>query len=887
MIMRDAGPGFFLDWHAAFTAGHEVAGGKGWNLARLARYGFTVPAGGVLTAAAHAAFMEHNRIWQLAGRAVAMADADGLDAPSTGALLERLDAEIRRGSFPAEVEADLRAAGAGKGPLAVRSSATCEDGIGASFAGIHDSFLGVRGIDGVLEAVRGCYASLWTPRALAYRRRMNIGHAGVAMAVVIQDMVPAHASGVAFSCDPATGDGDVIVVNAALGLGEALVSGRIDPDRYELDIISFVPRIRTRSLGGGGRGDAVLRDADAVRLAVLVSCVHESLGDGAQHQDVEWALEAGRFVVLQARPVTGAVKRTYPALADQPETWSNANLRDAMPHVLSTLYWSSMRNIMELFFTAPLRAAGYTPLPGAPRIGLHAGRLYFNLSLLQWESFDAFGIRPASVNLTFGGHQPEISIAPGMPLSLRLARVWRTLRLGLAFWREKRHADALLGEMERRTGEWKDQVHACLSDAELTELAGRMRQDSLPFATRALLLNIGVGFSLGALVRLLEKSLPGRGTALANGVLAGSSGITSAEHGLQLMALAEQARDDADARAWFAATDYDPCQWRERLPAHSPFRRGLGEFLRAYGHRGIYELEVMHPRWGEDPTYLCDNVRALMDTDAAGVRRRQREKAAAAWAEIGSRMGPLRRALVAFAARRAAADARLREAAKSATVRISAASRALCEEMGRRLMARGAIERAEDVYHCARMELLALMSGDWDGSGLKTLVEERKARRAEFERRAAPDLVVDGSPRRAAPAAPVDGSRNTIAGMGVAAGRATGDVRILRHPSEAARLRDGDVLVAPSTDPAWTPLFLRAAAIVMETGGQLSHGAIVAREYGIPAVVNIPGVLDLVREGQRVTVDGDAGLVVFEAPGPAGRPEEPPTVRSRPARHSG
>lgn len=869
----------FLDWTKSFAAGATTVGGKGWNIGRLARYGFAVPPGGVLTAAACAAFAHHNGLDALIERASNQTTAENLDAPETIALLHTLRREIAHGVFPPSVIDELRRRLDTSKALAVRSSATCEDRRATSFAGIHDSFLNVRGFAQVLDAVRGCYASLWTPRAVAYRRRMSIPDSAAVMAVVIQDMAQACAAGVAFSCDPVTGDENVVVVDASFGLGDGLVAGHIEPDHYVLDMVSFLPRIRDKRLGakagtviakaGGGTafqsqpgraGNPALADADAVRLAVLVERVFEALGEGTQHQDVEWAFDGRDFTVLQARPVTVPAGRTYPELKGQAEVWSNANLRDAMPHVMSTLYWSSIRNMLDLFLCAPLRAAGYAPLPGAPRIRLFHGRPYFNLSALQWEMYDAFGVRPASVNDTFGGHQPEIALPPRAPLAARLARVCRAFRLGLAFWREKRSAAELLGELTRLTDDWQQRADAPAAERELVDISAEMREATLPFSMRALLLNTSVGFSLGLLARVLERRFPGRGSALANALLAGQQGITSAEHGLHLMELAELVRSDPAARAYFAAADYAPQRWEEVLPDGSPFKRRFREFLDLYGHRAVYELEIMHPRWREDPAYLLDNVRALIDTaDVAATRDRQRQTAAQAWREVRARIGIPGRTVVARLVERAAADARLREAAKSAMVRISTASRAVSRQTGRRLAARGILNDADDVFHCARLELLAVFSGDWDGTGLKTLVEERKARHAALEHLPAPDLVIDERPQRAVPA-PLSAA-GALSGLGVAAGSASGPVRIVRHPSEGAHLAPGDVLVAPSTDPAWTPLFLRASAIVMETGGQLSHGAIVAREYGIPAVVNIPGVLQILRDGQRVTVDGDAGKV--------------------------
>lgn len=204
-------------------------------------------------------------------------------------------------------------------------------------------------------------------------------------------------------------------------------------------------------------------------------------------------------------------------------------------------------------------------------------------------------------------------------------------------------------------------------------------------------------------------------------------------------------------------------------------------------------------------------------------------------------------------------NAERREMAKSVFVKIFEPTRLIFQEIGHRFADRGILIKPADIYHCTWHEIFTILHGYWDGKGLNVLVTERENNRKGMEKLSPPDLIIGNVPRFTAPVTITSG--NVIRGVGVAAGNASGSARLIYHPNEGGKLQAGDVLVAPSTDPAWTPLFLRTSAIVMETGGFMSHGAIVAREYGIPAVVNISGVMKIIKDSRLVTVDGDAGDV--------------------------
>jgi pyruvate,water dikinase len=409
---------------------------------------------------------------------------------------------------------------------------------------------------------------------------------------------------------------------------------------------------------------------------------------------------------------------------------------------------------------------------------------------------------------------------------------------------------------------------ARLTPAQLLDWLDRLGDRSLPVGHLAQLINASAGGWYTALQTILRWQMGDRGPALAAALMAGSGQVTSAAHGYRLFDLAQTARHDPAAREYLDAVPLDPHGWR-RLPETSPFRIALERFLADFGHRTVYEVEMANPRWNEDPGYLLEQVRFLLANPPS---RHPRDSAAAARSEAESELArhrlflrPLVRAL-AGPARRGAA---LREYGKSLMVALWELMRYLFLEVGRRLTAAGTLERPDDVFHLAYIDVEGYLRCEWDGRGARSLVADRREQLAAWQTETPPDVLIQDvagfSAHRSADGGAADFVSTTDAdtwtGLPLSAGQAHGPACILRHPSQGLRLRLGDVLIAPSTDPGWTPLFLRASALVMEVGGYLSHGAIVAREYGIPAVSNLPGILDAVRDREPLLVDGDAGRV--------------------------
>ena len=768
----------FLSWPEAYQAGASVCGGKGYNLARLARYGFRVPRGGVLAAGAPVS-------------------------------------EIRRG---------LDQLGLLEAKVAVRSSATAEDSARASFAGIHRSYLNVCGGNAVEQAAQGCIDSLQTLQAVTYRHRMGFGEEEVRCAVVICEMVEARCAGVAFSCDPATGRRDLISIDGAEGLGEAVVSGRVNPER------TIWRNQGGRLLREGGSAAGTLLPAPLEEeLAHLVRRVHWALGEGREPQDVEWAYDGEHLWLLQARPVTSMPRAGWPQTAALPRHWSTANLKDNLPGVPCELSWSSLSDIVEEALYAAQKAAGYRIPAGMEVVRRFQGRAFFDLTAIQWAFYDSFGVLPADTVKAIGGSQPVIPVPPDPlkgPPGRR--RSMAGLRLLSKIWNHSGKARSALESALNYQRSLQAIDWSALSRTGLQRAMAQVTNMQLAHLPVAGLANSCSGpwqLALDALVK--DADLIAR-------LQAGAGGVASAEPGYRL---------------------YDVAQGKATLE----------EFLHDFGHHAVHEADFLNPRWAEDPSWILEQLQFIRANRATGnPRETAAEVRRQAERELRRRFG-WRTPFVLWLVRKLRAAVAAREAAKSALICLGLPLRRIVLEIGRRLVAEGKLDALEQALHFALSDLDCWLNGYWDGAGARELARDRALRRESWLAETAPDLMTeepDGRMAESAQAMASPPESGTWSGIAVSPGAATGPARILYTPTDAARLQPGDVLVAPSTDPGWTPLFLRASAIVVETGGFLSHGAIVAREYGIPAVANIPGILTALRDGESITVDGSRGSVV-------------------------
>lgn len=793
-------------------------GGKGLNLGLMTRAGIDVPEGFCITADCHRE---------------ARAAAQGLARLTGPSLQSVLEAYARLGG----------------GPVAVRSSATDEDGAEASFAGQQETILGVTGDEALIRAIEQCWASLESERAVAYRAKRGMADDKAAMGVVVQKLVESEVSGVLFTHDPMDRDGRRMLVESAWGLGEMIVSGRIQPDRFHIDrqtgeIVEQQLHAKPLKLTSAGLCEIPpdrqslpsLEPAQLQELARAGRVIEEYYG---QPRDVEWAWADGRLWILQARPITtltaqelhGAMEREIAAIqrriAPGGTIWARYNLAEVLPDP-TPMSWAIVRHFMSGLggFGQTYRDLGFDPDPGLGEEGffdLICGRPYVNLSreprfyfkdFPYRHNFKAMKSNPARA-LYPAPKADRSGLSAGFFLKLP-ATLYKMLRVGRIFKRQRRELPALL------RSEIFPRFAQKVTEARKAGFEGRADADILAFLRQ---------WIQWTLVDFARFSL--RPSMLAAGAMDELEKGLGKKMGVKKgAALARQlvmgVRPDEEA---------DVASAVEALAAG---RMDRALFLERFGHRGSHEMELARPRWIEDPSSLPASPPASHARPADAPRHEEEARPAA---ELDSTL------------RAALADARLflalRETAKHYFMMGYAMIRAALVELDRRHGLKG------DIFYLTPGELVNLIAGDVP----RPLMAERKRHRNAALSLAAPpvifwdDLQAIGRPVVAA------GATAELKGTAVSFGQFEGRAMVLREPVDAERLEKGFVLVCPSTDPAWVPLFLKAGALVMETGGVLSHGAIVAREFGIPAVAGIPDVCRLIESGRRLSVDGTTGRV--------------------------
>jgi rifampicin phosphotransferase len=883
---------FVLDFGNIDAEGLQIVGGKAANLGVLTRAGLPVPPGVCVTTVAYRRGAESAALDRVIGELMA---TPATDVDRLAALASQARSAILATPIPDDVASAIVAGYARLGtnvPVAVRSSATAEDLPFASFAGQQDTYLNIVGAEAVVDAVRRCWASLWTDRAVGYRASNGIDHRTVRLAVVIQRMVDAAIAGVLFTANPVTGRRRQAVIDASPGLGEAVVSGAVNPDHFVVETATGEilerrigdKRVSIRARAGGGTeqvvrstrtNEACITDDQVRALAALGDRVEKHYGSP---QDTEWAIDdSGAVWLTQARPITTLFP--LPAKAPPPgpdlQVYFCFSVAQGLYRPITPMGLAAFR----LIASTASEILGFpvaNPLNGPTRY-VEAGQRVF---------VDATGVLRSRVGRAL---LPRVLDAMEARSAVVLRQVSKDSRLSLL----NRSVWPFARRILRIAAHYKVPLTAIRALA--SPDAGRRRAErvGVDLASRLIVPetatpNQRLDFVHWILthhsVSVMPRVMPGAAAGLAmlgvaskllgddasydelQTVLRGLPHNVTTEMDLRLWTLAEKIRANREAVALVRDGSSEVLAKQFQAGELPPVaQQGLTEFLARYGHRAVAEIDIGMPRWADDPQHIIGVI-------ANYLRLENRERApdavfARGVAEANAmidmlvararRRGWLRARLVRFALGRARALAGLRELPKYYLIVVLAAVRRQLAIVGETLAAQGPLESAGDVFFIDLVEAREALGG----RDLRSIVARRReAYDLELRRRHVPRVLLsDGTEPETmamAGAAP-DGS---LSGTPASAGRVTGTARVIVDPV-GAHVQPGEILVAPSTDPGWTPLFLTAGGLVMEMGGANSHGAVVAREYGIPAVVGVANATARITTGQRIIVDGSAGTV--------------------------
>lgn len=871
-------------------------GGKGAKLARMQSLGLRVPAFFSVDAGDFRAAMQHEDVRAAIVRADSLVAAEQYEEAAEVVRTAVLALPLPEAVATSIVQRWSVLGDAGSDAMvAVRSSAIGEDGADHSFAGQFESVLGVRTQEQLLDAVRQCWASGWTGRAVAYRARHGMPALDVAMGLVVQVQVDAEVAGVLFTGDPITGDPHTMVASATWGLGEALVSGIANADTYRCDRRHGVidVEVAEKDLMIVLRDDGLTEEAvvpverqgvraltdDQVRELVALGELLEREEGWAQ--DIEWAFAGGTLHVLQTRPVTTKLKPRGIR-----RTWDNSNIVESYSGVVSPLTFSFARDAYtKVYFQAlrllrlPESEMDTAQVVVRQMLGYIDGRVYYNLASWYYllSVMPDYEKNAAAMEQMMGVRAPlDRRVAPpaGATRKLRLyaAMGWLLLTVN-------RRIANFRGNVRRVLDRYDVDFASMDADA-LVEAYDELRLDLLSNWQTPIVGDTRVMIMFDRLRSTIDRLGIDESGTLQNDLMCGQGEVESAEPTYMLVRMAERIRASVPLSA--AVLDEDDAGFRDRIEilaasgdANATWLSAqLVEYLARFGDRCANELKLETPTLRENPAFLYSVIRNFVrqeDLSEAAMRGRERAIRDAALATVDERfaaqgglLGPVRRRGFDFILRQARHAVRDREAMRFDRTRVFGLARRIFTALGQRLHECGLLDDPRDVFLLEVEEIVGTVQGTTTIINLRGLVELRREQQATWLANELPDRietigVTNANPRDDAYAS-VDVSSDSVSGLGCCPGVVERAVRVVLSPDAGVTL-DGNIMACTRTDPGWIPLFPSCGGLLVERGSLLSHSAIVAREFGIPAIVGIPGLMQWARDGEAVRMDGATGVV--------------------------
>lgn len=882
-------------------------GGKAANLARMQQAGLPVPAAFVVTSDAFREFLGGSELAPLffgqdAGGTEDLLGALERTGWSRQDVFEKLQETIARTEMPAAIAREIEGAyrGLGGGKVAVRSSATDEDSRDASFAGQYDTFLNVEGEAAVADAVRRCWSSVANYRSYVYRKQGGIRPADLSIAVVVQRMVPAEVSGVLFTANPLGGRTDQMLLEASWGLGEGIVNGQVATDSFVIDkgsfgILSKIVRYKLHTSSGSedGRTELVTvapdrreipsitdeRAADLARLGVKV----KDLFGG--EQDIEWAASNGSLHLLQARPIT-TLGRTFHDVVDvdpgetNPEIrartmWSMMDAGEATVGIMTPLSQDFMLYYRDRIHPKCLRISGIRDNSNCrPALGFVYGRCFLNVSHLAHKFSQVPLFRdPTPLLKRFASEEIDSAnyktpYPPGAKglASLWAAIYWMSQQPRVFGWKKARQKAT-----DRRYQTYDEVVDRDLTKLSMEELHAEIlkRQDTVDESGLNYFPFYFLTFAAyDALTQACQKLLPGQG--VEQKLKAEISELRTIDVTTDLWQLAEKARAIPEVKKVLLETPAS--EVRTALgtteTGRAFLRDVLAPLLRKHGVRGRPpEMEYMTPRWADDPTVLFQMAKTYIAKDfkVDQVLERSEKDRKAATAEALAKLPWVKRKLLKTVIGLYCTFGETREITRMWAMTETWALRRAVMEVARRMVEKGILRSMEEVAFVPFRDLLAFAAGTKRPEEFTRDAIEANRRQHLFNLRVPDPPLTFVGPYDPSKRHVRDEAREVLEGVGTSPGRAEGRARVIMDlDAQASEFQPGEILVAHFTNATWTPLFVTAAAVVVDLGSILAHSAIVAREYGIPCVANTYNATRLIRTGDRLVVDGDAGKVLLQ-----------------------
>lgn len=861
-------------------------GGKGANLGEMTKAGFPVPQGFCISTEAYRAFIQTSGIIDSLFDQLEQLKHDDLEQIRT--VGKQIREHLAQISMPDEIKSaileGIDTTGKDKA-YAVRSSATAEDLPDASFAGQQDTFLNVCGKDQLLEAVKQCWSSLFTDRAISYRAKNGFDNRSVFLAVVVQEMVFPEVSGIMFTADPITGHRKTVSIDASFGLGEALVSGVVSADLYQIrsgeivkkqlskkeSAIYSVPEGGTvqKTLSPEKQQTQALPDPRIIELAELGRKIEAHYG---KEQDIEWAFAGGRFYILQSRPITSL----YPVVRffdDRPHVLINFGYIQMMTDPLKPLGVSVISQVLRFLKKDPsaqpiLREAGgrvFADITGALSLKFVRSRLLKVLSGMDQLMASAVSevVKRKEHQLYSTSRKGIFHIAGNLapiliPAALKVAGILLMRNPDKA----EKKAELIIEAIVTDTEEQLSRTSGAETIRVIQKGMGNMLQDVLSKVAVYVLSGM---IAAGLLEKKLKKKLGDEKSAILLGKLYKSlpHNVTT-EMGLELGDLSDQARKYPAVIDYFKrANSENFMEELLKIPGGAEMKRSLDDFLKKYGMRCVGEIDLTRPRWAEAPVQLVPSILSHIRTIAAGEHRRKfkqgETEAEEAKKEIISQFRFPEKKRVSRLVHMYRSLMGMREHHKFTLVKLMFLYKKAILKEARTLVGKGILNCEEDVFYFTLEELIALLENRGIGD-IPELLADRKRQHTSNQKLTSPRVMTSKGEIITGKLRNEKSPEGALTGTPVSAGIIEGTARVAKSP-EDAKLNQGDILVAPYTDPGWTPLFTSAVGLITEVGGMMTHGSVVAREYGIPAVVGIDKATEIIEDGAYIRVDGTNGFV--------------------------
>ena len=874
--MKNTTP-FILSFSDIRATDLPLVGGKGANLGEMTHAGFPIPGGFCLTTQAFRQFMDTHP-----DTASLYKQLDGIttnDVESVREVGERIREALMNVSMPDEIAEAVKDAWQETGvehAYAVRSSATAEDLPDASFAGQQDTYLNIIGEESLLDAIRRCWVSLFTDRAILYRAQNNFPHREVALSVVVQKMVMSEKSGTLFTADPLTGHRHTLTIDASFGLGEALVSGLVSPDSYRVDkrtrvildrqiadkLIGIFPEkdggTRQETLSEAQSKETVLNDELILALTNLGSRIEAYYGTP---QDIEWAITGSDIHLLQSRPITSL----YPI--------DGLKSPDDSLHIYFSMgHQQNMTNAMTPLSMSSFQQFARSIDKSDTVVHLSGGRMFADITLalrhpiLQklipalLSQFNALAPQVFRVLM----QRPEFKRPNKIRFSPSILKgIFKMVRrVFSALWRDDHEGfvESTNTLIENFIEETASNLRAHPKGKAQIQATYDILSEIPPFFLNWVPQAAAGIAATRILPRLARRYLT---SEELEALTLGIHGNVVNDMNFAIGDLAELARQTPELAGRFDQIGDNADAWlneASKVEGSAPFFAAWEKFLNLYGSRGSSEIDIYMPRWIEDPLpvlrVIAGNIKKNESTHVhfeAQIKARE-----AAFEKLMSKAHGLRARLIRRLYYTMTMIGGMREHHKFMMVRFIWVVKQILKENAYQLITQDKLSSVDDMWFLNWEELLAI----WDDTTTdwKSIVAQRRADLNRYQELTPPMVITSDGETPVVQYEIKDVPEGALVGNPVSAGVVEGIAHVVLDPLKET-LKPGEILIAPFTDPGWTPLFINAAGLVMEIGGALAHGSVVAREYGIPAVVGVRNATQEIKTGQRVRVDGNRGII--------------------------